>query len=194
MEISLAGAPIAPRARNRYGFAQSRGQGGAMRPVLLLIVMLAALIAALVGTSALIELPSVREEPRQDEFDATRAKARLATILGDERPHPADTAASDAVRTRLIGQIRAIGLNPIVRDQFACNELQKQRGVACARVRNVIVALGPASGPALLLNTHYDSSPAGPGAGDAGAGVATLLEVASILKNEPLDRPVILLF
>ncbi len=66
--------------------------------------------------------------------------------------------------------------------------------VTCARVRNVIVALGPTAGKALLLNAHYDSTPVGPGAGDDGVGVATLLEVASILKSERLQRPVILLF
>lgn len=98
------------------------------------------------------------------------------------------------MRARLIGQIRSLGLNPIVRDQFACNELHKQRGVACARVRNVIVALGPTSGKAVLLNTHYDSNPSGPGAADAGSGVATLLEIASILKGERLERPLFLLF
>jgi hypothetical protein len=142
----------------------------------------------------LIELPPVRATSVPGEFDAKRAKARLAAILGDERPHPADSDASDAVRDRLIAQLRSLGLSPVVRDQFACNELHKQRGVACARVRNVIVALGPQSGPALLLNTHYDSNPSGPGAADAGAGVASMLEAAAILKDEPLRRPLILLF
>ena len=54
--------------------------------------------------------------------------------------------------------------------------------------------VGPPTGKALLLNAHYDSTPVGPGAGDAGIGVATLLEVASILKDRPLHRPVIFLF
>ena len=165
-----------------------------MRPLLLLIGLVAALLAGLAATAMLAQAPPVDSAPEANQFDATRAKARLAMILGNERPHPADTAASDAVRARLVSQIRAAGLNPIVRDQFACNELHKQRGVACARVRNVIVALGPAGGKALLLNTHYDSNPAGPGAGDAGAGVATLIEVASILRNEQLERPLIFLF
>jgi len=98
------------------------------------------------------------------------------------------------VRSRLIAQLRSMGLTPIVRNQFACNTIYKQRGVSCARVRNVIVALAPASGRALLLNAHYDSTPVGPAAGDDGVGVATLLEVASILKNERLERPVIFLF
>jgi len=165
-----------------------------MRPVLLFCALLAALLAALAVTPLMTRLPPVREASEAGEFDTRRAKGRLAAILGDERPHPADTFANDAVRARLVGQIRSMGLNPIVRDQFACNALEKRRGVSCARVRNVLVALGPAGDKALLLNAHYDSNPAGPGAGDAGAGVATLLEVASILKSERLERPVLFLF
>jgi hypothetical protein len=128
------------------------------------------------------------------QFDATRAKARLAFLLGDQRPHPADSEADDQVRGRLVATLAQIGLKPIVRDQLACNELFKERGVSCARVRNVIAVLGLPKGKALLLNTHYDSVPVGPGASDAGMGVATLLEVGSILTDLPLKRPVILLF
>lgn len=165
-----------------------------MRRFVLLCAILVALLAGLAATRLLVEPPEVRSEAEAGEFDAARARARLAAILGDERPHPADSFGSDAVRARLVAQIRAAGLNPIVRDQFACNEIHKQRGVTCARVRNVVVALGPAAGNALLLNTHYDSTPVGPAAADAGAGVATLLEVGSILKDERLQRPVLLLF
>ena len=132
--------------------------------------------------------------PAAGQFDEVRAKARLAAILGNEQPHPADTSGNDAVRARLIAQLRSMGLTPIVRNQFACNEIYKQRGVSCARVRNVIVALGPASGKGILLNAHYDSTPVGPAAGDDGVGVATLLEVALILKTERLKRAVIFLF
>jgi hypothetical protein len=164
------------------------------RPILLFVALLVALLAALAATGFLIQPPAVRSVSAPGEFDAVRAKARLATILGNERPHSADTFGDDAVRARLIGEIRSIGLNPIVRDQFACNEIYKQRGVTCARVKNIIVALGPAAGKAILLNAHYDSTPVGPAAADDGAGVATLLEVASILRNERLNRPVFFLF
>ena len=165
-----------------------------MRPLLLLCALLAALLAGLAATVILIQPPAVRAVSKPGQFDAVRAKARLAAILGNEQPHPADSLGDDAVRSRLLVQIQALGLHPVVRDQFACNTIYKQRGVTCARVRNVIVALGPASGKALLLNAHYDSTPVGPAAGDDGAGVATLLEVASILKNKPLKRPVLFLF
>ncbi len=165
-----------------------------MRPVLLLCALLLALLGALAATPLLVQPPDVRTTTNPGQFEAVRAKARLAIILGNQQPHPADSFGDDAVRARLIGQIDAMGLHPIVRDQFACNEIYKQRGVSCARVKNVIVALGPSTGKALLLNAHYDSTPVGPAAGDDGTGVATLLEVASILKNERLKRPVIFLF
>ncbi|HWC55339.1 MAG TPA: M20/M25/M40 family metallo-hydrolase, partial [Sphingomicrobium sp.] len=82
----------------------------------------------------------------------------------------------------------------IVRDQFACNDFQKARLIACTRARNVIATLGPTTGKALLLSAHYDSVPVGPGAADDGIGVATLLEIGAILKDRPLKRPVMLLF
>jgi len=136
----------------------------------------------------------VRAQSGPGQFDAARAKARLTRVLGDQRPHPADSEANDAVRDRLIAELKTMGLTPIVRDQRACNDFQKARLVACARVRNVLALLGPPSGRAVLLNAHYDSVPVGPGAGDDGVGVATLLEVAENLRHRQLRRPVILLF
>lgn len=164
------------------------------RPIVLLGLLLAAVIGLMAAKSCLVHAPPLRAEAADGQFDARRAKARLAFILGDERAHPADTDADDQVRTRLTAQMQQLGINPIVRDQLACNELYKARGVSCARVRNVIAVLGPSSGKALLVNAHYDSVPVGPGAADDGAGVATLLEVAANLKGRPLKRPVILLF
>lgn len=162
------------------------------RDTFLAIGLLVLILAALAAKSLLLSVPSVRSAP--GEFNADRAKARLAYLLGDERPHPADSEGDDLVRARLVTVLGQMGLKPIVRDQFACNDFQKARLVACARVRNVIATMGPSTGKALLLSAHYDSVPVGPGASDDGIGVATLLEVGSILKNRPLSRPVILLF
>ena len=164
------------------------------KPILLMALLLVALLGAMAATSRLVPVPEVRTEAAPLQFNVERARDRLARILGDQRPHPADTAANDAVRERLLAEMRSVGLNPQVRDQLACNEIYKARGVVCARVRNVVATIGPATGRHLLLNAHYDSSVAGPGAGDDGAGVATLLEVAAILKNEPFKRPITFLF
>ena len=164
------------------------------RPILLLAMVLLAILGALALTPRLSAPPPLRTGAAAGSFDAARAKARLGVLLGDQRPHPADSAANDAVRERLVAALGGIGLRPLVRDQFACNELYKQRGVSCARVRNVIALIGPPTGKAVLLNAHYDSTPYGPGAADDGIGVATLLEVAALLKDRPLGRPVMLLF
>lgn len=164
------------------------------RPIVLLGVLLLGLLALMAAKNELTKAPPLRASSAAGEFDAIRAKARLAFILGNQEPHPADTKADDAVRARLVATLHQLGLRTIVRDQLTCNELYKQRGVSCARVRNVIATLGPPTGKAVLLNAHYDSTPVGPGAADDGIGVATLLEVASILKDRPLKRPVILLF
>ena len=164
------------------------------KPVVVLALILSALLAAMAAKGLLEQPPSLRARQVPGQFDALRAKERLADILGDQRPHPSDTPASDPVRARLVQQLKGMGLNFIVRDQLACNELYKQRGVSCARVRNVIVLLGPTKGKALLVNAHYDSTPVGPGAADDGIGVATLLGVAANLKDRSLARPVILLF
>lgn len=127
------------------------------------------------------------------DFDARRAIGRLQTVLGPQRPHWADSAESDAVRARLIAAMREVGLSPRVSDDFACNGFEDSRAVACARVRNLVARIGPAEGRALMLVAHYDSAPAGPGAADDGIGVATLLEVAHLLRGRPLSRPVIFL-
>ena len=152
------------------------------------------LLAALAGKGLLLTLPGVPERPAAGAFDANRAAARLQRILGDERPHPVDSAADDAVRERLIAELRAVGLSPRITDDFACNGFARARAVACARVRNVVATIGPSEGSHVLLSAHYDSTAAGPGAGDAGIGVATLIETAALLRRHELRRPVTFLF
>jgi Peptidase family M28 len=164
------------------------------RKILLAFAVMVLVLAAMAAKSLLISTPPVRAHNASGDFNAGRAKDRLAFILGDQRPHPADSAANDMVRARLVATLQHMGLKPVVRDQVACNDFAKALLVACARVHNVIAILGPPTGKSLVLSAHYDSVPVGPGAGDDGIGVATLLEVGSILKERPLKRPIMLLF
>lgn len=153
--------------------------------------LLVTLLAAMALKGMLLTLPAAG--PSASGFDANRAHERLARILGDQRPLPVDSAANDAVRERLIAEMRAVGLNPRITDDFACNG-RRGAAVACARVRNLVATIGPAEGRHLLLVSHYDSTPAGPGAADDGIGVAAMLEVAAALRGQALTRPVTFLF
>ena len=166
-----------------------------VRAGLMLTAALLLLLAAMAVKGLPLSLPAPAESPRAGGFDAGRAAARLGRVLGDQRPHPVDSPAGDALRERLIAEMRAVGLTPRITDDFACNGFARARAVGCARVRNLVATIGPERGAHLLLSAHYDSSFAGPGAGDAGIGVATLLELAGHLRGRrDLRRPVTFLF
>lgn len=165
-----------------------------MRHWVWLVVALVLLLAAMMEKDRLVGLPPVAAAA-PGEFDAARAAERLARILGPERPHPVDSDEGDRVRERLIAEMRAVGLAPRVDDGMACNGSPKSRGMSCARVRNLVATIGPENGqPLLLFVSHYDSTPAGPGAADDGIGVATMLEIAHLLSDRPLKGPIGFLF
>lgn len=158
-------------------------------------LVFALLLAGFAVKGVLVAPPSAPLQVQPGDFDTTRAMGRLQRILGDQRPHPVDSAADDAVRERLLSELRAIGLQPQVHEAMDCSAIPKTRFVSCSRVRNVVATIPSLRhGPHLLLNAHYDSTPTGPGAGDDGLGVAVLLEIGSILKAAPPPRPITLLF
>lgn len=132
--------------------------------------------------------PRAAAEARE-RFSAERALVVHARVLGD-RPHPTGSQENAAVRARLVAELTSLGLGPRLRSQWQCGRF------ACALVHDVIAERrGGGGSDALLLASHYDSVPAGPGAGDDGAGVATLLEVARALgAGPPLAHDVIFLF
>jgi hypothetical protein len=125
------------------------------------------------------------------EFSAGRAWPKLEGLVGSGEPRPVGSAANAHARAFLVGELTALGLSTEVQEAYSCG----RRFPDCARVRNVLARLpGERSGPAVLLMAHYDTVPASPGAGDDGAGVAALLEVARALRQGPAPRhPVLFL-
>lgn len=118
------------------------------------------------------------------EFSARRALEAQRGFMGDGVPHPVGSPANARVREKILAHLRGLGYAPEVQQAFACAP-----GGNCARVSNVLARLpGREPGKSVLLMAHYDSVPAGPGAGDDGAGVAAALEVARILKAGPPPR------
>ncbi|HEU0134257.1 MAG TPA: M20/M25/M40 family metallo-hydrolase, partial [Allosphingosinicella sp.] len=158
-------------------------------------LLLLALLAVMGVKGAFVPIPSpAGHSAAAGEFDTGRAMERLRRVLGDQRPHPVDSDSNDRVRDRLLAELRALGLAPRVADSFTCNGAATARTVSCARIRNVVATIGPAEGRHVLLVSHYDSTPTGPGASDDGIGMASMLEVAALLKDRPLRRPVSFLF
>jgi hypothetical protein len=158
---------------------------------LVIALILLALILWLVAVRRQAPAPKPADAPAA-EFSGARALGVLRDLLGDGSPHPTGSPANAAVRDRIVAQLRALGYSPEVQADFACGPMNN----TCARVENVVARLeGTARDGAVLLMSHYDSVPAGPGAGDAMSGVAAMLEVARAFKNGPPPKnPVILLF
>src|SRR5882672_3709198 len=125
-----------------------------------------------------------------DAFSAYRAAAILQDLVGDGIPHPIGSPALARMRDAIVKRLSALGYAPELQSGLVCRD-----GV-CGNPVNIVVTLGGSTDDkdAVMLAAHYDSVPAGPGASDDGAAVATLIEIARILAvRPPPPHPIVLL-
>lgn len=116
------------------------------------------------------------------EFSAERAMAHVERIA--QEPHPMGSPANAEVRAYLVEQMEQLGLNPDV--QEFNGRLTTKYIDADIQLTNILgVIKGTGSGKPLLLMSHYDSVPTGPGANDASVSVASLLETARAIQAGP---------
>ena len=172
--------------RNGAGWGGVRSGGHALWTILFILL-------AFAGFANWLDEPPtpLPLDAPADSFSAQRASAELRTLLAEGIPHPLASNADAQIRTRIIARLAELGVPAQLQSAWVCDE-----SFACGRAVNIVARLDgskPASG-AVLLAAHYDSVPAGPGAGDDGIGVASILEIARVLKQQPAARhPIILL-
>lgn len=152
-------------------------------------------VLALVGAAsrAALRPPPPRPSTAPPEiFSAGRALATLDRLLGPDggrEARPVASAGNARFRQRVVDELRALGIEPVLQPALACG-----RYLACGPVANVVARVpGRSPGPAVLLATHLDTVPAGPGVADDASGVAILLEVARALRARPAAVDVLLL-
>jgi Peptidase family M28 len=154
------------------------------------MIALACVAAAAYFAIARLDPPksSATDSPAQ-EFSAGRAAVDVAAIA--QRPHPVGSADHDRVRDYILKRLRALGVEPELQQTTA---VFARDGLA-GRVTNILARVkGTANTRAVMLATHYDSVPSGPGAGDDSSGVAVLLETLRALRaGPPLANDVIFL-
>jgi hypothetical protein len=131
-----------------------------------------------------------------NQFSAARAETILSRIEGPQRPHPAGSAENAAFHARVRQELAALGVPVTALQARQCFGEPRWPAIECADITDLIAEVVPGDGKAILLMAHLDSVPAGPGAGDDGSGVATLLETIRALKAEPVParHPIIALF
>jgi hypothetical protein len=117
-------------------------------------------------------------------FSVDRAMEHVKHIASE--PHPVGSKAHGVALTYLIEQLRALPLEVDVQSATF-------RGL---QITNVLARpQNPAGSNIVLLVAHYDSVASGPGAGDDGAGAATLLEAARLFSaHSPGKNEVAYLF
>ncbi|MCF6225584.1 MAG: M28 family peptidase [Xanthomonadales bacterium] len=108
------------------------------------------------------------------------------------KPHPLGSVANREVRDYIVAYFESLGLETEVQKTTVVYKLphQSNKTTMIGNVENIIARL-PGSGIGLkddasdlVLMSHYDSRSDGPGAGDAAASVAAIMEVARIVTNE----------
>ncbi|PHS38099.1 MAG: hypothetical protein COA91_08815 [Robiginitomaculum sp.] len=158
-----------------------------LSPVRYFLILIAVFTLIFMGLSSISHGPKPKSaDIALDQFSGERALVHLSDMIGDNKPHPTGSAENRRVLEVLQNKFAALGYETQVQKTLACTTHYP----GCSQVENFIaVSIGSgsnhSSGDAIMLTTHYDSVPAAPGAGDAGAGVAALIEVARILKAEP---------
>ena len=148
------------------------------------------LVLAAAGSWTLLTLAPSPDAARGSGFETDRALAHLQFIA--RAPHPLGSEHHRAVRDYIVREFNSLGL--LIEVQEARVPLRRDGTGPRIEVANVVARLpgtgGASATRAVMLAAHYDSthtnSAASRGAGDDGAAVAALLEVARVLTS---DRP-----
>lgn len=119
-----------------------------------------------------------------ERFSAERAAAHVEQLA--RQPHPAGSTQQGEALSWLLQTLTELGVQPEVQ-----SGLRRSKPLS-----NVLVRLSGRTGEgAVLIQAHYDSVPAAPGAGDNASGVAALLEtLRAVLPGAPYRNDLIFHF
>jgi hypothetical protein len=141
---------------------------------------------SLLAASLVAVIWALRLRPPEPGPEIVEVMDRARELLGTE-PRPVGSAAHAQVRSRLVEHLRAQGAAVTEHPSTVCGPWGQ-----CARLVNLVARLGPASGEAVAVISHYDSVPASPGAADDGVGVGIAVSLAHRYRGQPLERPLML--
>tara|TARA_R110001606_G_scaffold153324_3_gene294430 strand:- start:210 stop:2492 length:2283 start_codon:yes stop_codon:yes gene_type:complete len=118
------------------------------------------------------------------EFSTNRALQHVKEI--SKEPHGVGFPAHTTVRNYITNELKNLGLETSLQEGYTSGDWGN-----LSKAENILARIkGSESGKALLLLSHYDSSPhSSHGASDAGSGVATILEsVRAFLKTNTIPK------
>ena len=114
-------------------------------------------------------------------FSISKALEHVKQI--SQKPHGVGFEAHREVRGYIVSELEKLGLETSLQEGYTAGDWGN-----LSKAINILARIkGSESGKALLLLSHYDSSPhSSLGASDAGSGVATILEgIRAFLSENP---------
>ena len=139
---------------------------------------------------SLMPSEKIKDVTKKTEFSTKAALTHLKEIT--KKPHYTGSPEHELVRNYIVSELEKLGLQVEIQEQIAVNKKWR----AAANTKNIIAKIkGTEKGKALLLLTHYDSSPhSSLGASDAGSGVVVILEGirAFLAKQEQPKNDIII--
>ncbi|NNJ89179.1 MAG: M28 family peptidase [Eudoraea sp.] len=118
-------------------------------------------------------MPSVGNTSVEEEYGFSTDKALTHVEAMSKQPHAVGFPAHATVRAYIVTELENMGLEVSLQEGYTAGDWANY-----SKAVNIVSRIeGSGEGKALLLLSHYDSSPhSSLGASDAGSGVATILE------------------
>ena len=138
-------------------------------------------------------MPSYENDTNAPETAFSTDKALKHVRQISQKPHAVGFPAHAEVRSYIISELETLGLETSIQEGYTAGDWGN-----LSKAINILARIkGTEDGKALLLLSHYDSSPhSSLGASDAGSGVATILEgIRAFLseKKQPKNDIIILI-
>lgn len=111
----------------------------------------------------------------------------LAVLIYNEAPSIFSGTLREQVSIPTIGLSGKSGqtILKLIKGGAVRVKIESDSGVEKRTGYNIIGTIEGKSNETIVMGGHYDSVPAGPGAGDNGSGTATLLELARVMASQP---------
>lgn len=148
------------------------------------IALLLILLAVYWSFDALMPSKISSLDTDTSSFSTERALVHLAVI--SQKPHYVGTDEHKNVRDYIVKELTELGLETQIQEGYTISQWGN-----LAKPKNILARIkGREHGKALMLLTHYDSSPqASLGASDAGSGVVTILEgIRAFLSDKKVPK------
>jgi glutaminyl-peptide cyclotransferase len=150
-----------------------------------IVLLLAAVVACASAAQPALQTP---------QFDGKRAWEHVRKIV-EIGPRPAGSPGAARTREYITAQLKALGLTVQEQAFDADTPIGPVRAV---NLRTTIPGANGSDGPRLLITGHYDTKLFKEfefvGANDGGSSAAFLIELARVLKDARLARPIELVF